>query len=208
MRVFTWPGQVDIRGDLSGRPKNLWGVYRKMCAKGYGLDQVYDVRALRVVVDSKSDCYEVLREVSTNITHSCPVVIWLPIGECDSPCLIAAVWLYSRSTVYLHSSVLAFLVVSRCFLNYQVHRLWKPVEGRFKDYIRHKKDNGYQSLHTVVLGSDGVPMEVQIRTQKMHWIAEYGVAAHWRYKEAAARFDSAQEHHVSLSLCELMFSIY
>ena len=59
---------MGIRGDLSGRPKNLWGVYRKMCAKGYGLDKVYDVRALRVVVDSKSDCYEVLREVRTNQT--------------------------------------------------------------------------------------------------------------------------------------------
>jgi (p)ppGpp synthase/HD superfamily hydrolase len=88
------------------------------------------------------------------------------------------------------------LLIRGALLLRQVHKLWKPVEGRFKDYIRNKKLNGYQSLHTVVLGSDGVPMEVQIRTQKMHWIAEYGVAAHWRYKEAVKE-DVAQERYVS-----------
>eukprot|EP00873_Tetraselmis_striata_P037498 jgi/Tetstr1/457762/TSEL_044307.t1 len=112
--------------DLSGRPKNLHGLFQKMQKKGYTMDEIYDVRAVRVIVSSKTDCYAALREV---------------------------------------------------------HRLWAPVEGRFKDYIRHSKKNGYQSLHTVVRGDDGVPFEVQIRTAKMHYIAEHGVAAHWRYKE-------------------------
>ena len=88
-----------------------------------------------------------------------------------------------------------------CLLPAQVHRLWAPVEGRFKDFVRHKKENGYQSLHTVVLGTDGVPMEVQIRTHKMHWIAEYGVAAHWRYKEAVRAHDAAEQQVPAQCTC-------
>jgi ppGpp synthetase/RelA/SpoT-type nucleotidyltranferase len=123
-------GAMESKGidyeDLSGRPKNLYGIFTKMRAKNYQVDQVYDARALRVIVKRKEDCYQVLRQVET---------------------------------------------------------LWTPFADKFKDYIRHPKDNGYQSLHTVVRGSDGVPIEIQIRTPAMHYIAEYGVAAHWRYKE-------------------------
>ncbi|KAL0040120.1 hypothetical protein WJX79_007435 [Trebouxia sp. C0005] len=112
--------------ELSGRPKNLWGVHNKMKQKQQELDGIYDLRAIRVIVRDKTDCYAVLR---------------------------------------------------------QVHNLWQPVAGRFKDYIQNPKANGYRSLHTVVVGDDGIPVEVQIRTAKMHFIAEHGLAAHWRYKE-------------------------
>jgi hypothetical protein len=115
--------------DLSGRSKHLYGLAAAMDAKHVPLSGVLDARAIRVVVETKADCYAAERAV---------------------------------------------------------HALWAPVDGRSKDYIRAPKANGYQSLHSVVTGPGGTPVEVQVRTRKMHFVAEYGVAAHWRYKEAAA----------------------
>ncbi|PRW34085.1 putative GTP diphosphokinase chloroplastic [Chlorella sorokiniana] len=112
--------------DLSGRPKHLWGVFKKMTSKNYSLSRISDVRGLRIIVESKADCYRALRAVEA---------------------------------------------------------VWKSV-GPTKDYIRRPKENGYRSLHTVVRGEDGHDIEVQIRTAKMHFFAEYGSeAAHWQYKE-------------------------
>lgn len=112
--------------DLSARPKHLYGVWKKMNAKGYSLDRVSDVRGLRVIVETKEDCYKALRAVQAT---------------------------------------------------------WKEV-GPLKDYIRNPKVNGYRSLHTVARAPDGHEVEIQIRTAKMHFFAEYGSqAAHWQYKE-------------------------
>lgn len=115
--------------DLSGRPKNLYSVWLKMSKKGVELHDIFDVRAIRIIVNDKAACYSALRAVQ---------------------------------------------------------RLWAPLEDRTKDYIRQPKANKYRSLHTVVRDSSGRPLEVQIRTSYMHAVAEYGVAAHWRYKEGRA----------------------
>ncbi|MBP6777247.1 MAG: bifunctional (p)ppGpp synthetase/guanosine-3',5'-bis(diphosphate) 3'-pyrophosphohydrolase [Piscinibacter sp.] len=119
-----------IRAEVQGRPKHLYSIWKKMQGKGLAFDDVYDVRALRVIVETLPDCYAAL---------SC------------------------------------------------VHELLTAVAGEFDDYIARPKPNGYQSLHTVVQGADGRPIEVQIRTRAMHEHAEHGVAAHWAYKEAGAR---------------------
>ena len=118
-------------GDICGRPKSLFSVYRKMCKKGVALEDIHDVRALRVIVAAEEDCYAALEAV-----HARPG--------------------------------------------------WTAVEGKTKDYVRHAKRNGYQSLHTVVReDATGAVFEVQIRTATMHHAAEYGLAAHWRYKETS-----------------------
>ncbi len=130
---------IGIEAEVYGRPKHIFSIWNKMRAKNLGFDQVYDVRALRIIVAEVKDCYTALGIV---------------------------------------------------------HHLWQPIEGEFDDYIAQPKGNDYRSLHTAVLAEDGRSLEVQVRTMEMHRHAELGVAAHWRYKEAAAA-DSTYDEKIS-----------
>lgn len=123
------------RAEVSGRQKSIYGIYRKMFIRGHSFDQIYDVYAIRIIVDSVADCYNVLGIV---------------------------------------------------------HDMYHSLPGRFKDYISNPKSNMYQSLHTTVISEEGIPFEVQIRTWEMNYTAEYGIAAHWKYKlgvEGTSKFE-------------------
>lgn len=124
--IGTKLNESGIKNSISARVKHIYSIYRKMYEQNKSIDEIYDICAVRVIVDSVADCYNVLG---------------------------------------------------------YVHDLYKPIPGRFKDYISTPKPNGYRSLHTTVIGRSGVPFEVQIRTEEMHKMAEYGVAAHWKYKQ-------------------------
>ena len=141
--------EAHITAEIRGRAKHFYSIYKKMKRDQKDISEIYDLSALRVLVDSVKDCYGVLGII---------------------------------------------------------HAMWKPLPGRFKDYIAMPKSNGYQSLHTTVI-CRGYPLEIQIRTFAMHKVSEYGVAAHWKYKEAGKSVGATREYDQKMSWLRQMVSL-
>ena len=148
-KIETYASERNLHGEIYGRPKHIYSIYRKMQDKKKRFDEIYDLIAIRCILDTQSDVYAMLG---------------------------------------------------------YIHELWRPMPGRFKDYIANRKANGYQSIHTTVYGPKG-PIEFQIRTKEMHEVAEYGVAAHWAYKKGIKGQVDSKESAIGMNWIKEMMEL-
>ncbi len=142
--------EIDVKGEVSGRIKHVYSIFKKTYMQGRAIDEIYDIFAVRVIVKTVPDCYAVLGII---------------------------------------------------------HDIYKPIPGRIKDYIAMPKPNLYQSLHTTVIGDGGVPFEIQIRTEEMHKVAEFGIAAHWKYKDGIQKDKDESKFNHLRQMLELQGSV-